>query len=76
MTQKKYLSVSEVAEILNVTKGTVYKNVHFGRLIASKLSKRLYFDSDYLYSLLEKNKTYSTQETEIEANTYSLTKKA
>jgi excisionase family DNA binding protein len=77
MTQiKKYLTVGEVAEILNVTNGTIYKNVHFGRLVASKLFKRLYFDSEYIYSLLEKNKTYSSLETELEANTYSLTKKA
>ena len=77
MTEKKYFTVSEVAEILHVTNGTVYKKKHQGLLKASKpFGGKLYFDSEYIYGLLEKNKTYSTIETELEANTYSLTKKA
>jgi excisionase family DNA binding protein len=77
MLVKNHLSVTELAEYLNFSKAYIYKLVHFGKLQAYKpFGKTLYFDKDKIDKIFRAKETFSAIDTEIEANTYSITKKA
>jgi excisionase family DNA binding protein len=75
MLIKNHLTVSELAEYLGFTKGTIYKKVHQGILPAYKpFNKTLFFDKDKIDKIFRAKETYSALDAEIEANTYSITK--
>ena len=77
MLVKNHLSVSELADYLGFTKGTIYKKVHQGILPAYKpFGKTLFFDKDKIDKIFRAKETFSAKETELVANTYSITKKA
>lgn len=75
MTEKNHLSVTELSEYLGFSKAYIYKLVHFGKLPAYKpFGKTLFFDKDKVDKIFRAKETYFANETELEANTYSLTK--
>lgn len=77
MVLKNHLSVTELAEYLNFSKAYIYKLVHYGKISAYKpFGKTLYFDKEKIDKIFRAKETYSAIDTEIKANTYSLTKKA
>lgn len=73
---KNHFSVSELADYLGFTKGTIYKKVHQGIIPAYKpFGKTLFFDKDKIDKIFRAKETFSAYNAEIEANTYSLLKK-
>ena len=55
-SSKPFLSVTEAAEFLDLSKASVYRLVHTGRLKSYKpFGKKLYFSEDALTSCITKD---------------------
>ncbi|MCP4521801.1 MAG: helix-turn-helix domain-containing protein [Cytophagales bacterium] len=64
------LNVKETAKFLDLTIPTIYSKVSRGELPFKKLGKRLYFSKKELLESLNKKKTRTQEELEIEAEKY------
>lgn len=75
MRNESLLTIKELSEYTKLKVSYLYKLVHLGKISGYKaFGKRLMFDRTEIDLILKSNKTYSAQETELEANTYSLLK--
>ena len=61
------LNISEAAEFLSLTKGSLYGKVHKRELPFRKQGKRVYFDRDELIQWIDKGRIQPTSEIEKEA---------
>lgn len=70
------LTIEEAANLLHLTKPTLYSKVSKGELPGvCKQGKRLYFSKESLIDWIKSSKRKSNQEIEAEAETYLLNKK-
>jgi len=77
MRKERLKSIKDLAEYTGLKVSYLYKLHHQGKISGYRpFGKLLWFDLDEIDKILMSNKTFSIHETEIEANTYSLTKKA
>lgn len=72
---EKPLSISEVAEFLNLSNSTIYGKVSRGELPYMKRGKRLYFSQAELENYLKDGRKLTLYEIASEANQYCRSKK-
>ena len=73
--EDKLLSITEAAELLNLTVPTMYSKVSRNELPVMKRGKRLYFSRLELLEYLKQGRKKSNTEIEEEAEAYFLTNK-
>jgi excisionase family DNA binding protein len=74
--QEQLLTIDEVAELLHLTKATVYSKHSKGEMPGvCKQGKRLYFQSDVIINWIKDGRKKSNAEIEVEANQYLKNKK-
>lgn len=69
------LTIEEAAELLSLSKPTIYSKVSKGELPFMKRSKRLYFSKSELIEYLKKGRKKTNTELEKEAEAYVKRKK-
>lgn len=74
-TSEKPLSISEVAEFLNLSTSTIYGKVSRGELPFMKRGKRLYFSQVELKEYLKDGRKLTLDEIASEADSYCKLKK-
>lgn len=74
-TNEKPLSISEVAEFLNLSTSTIYGKVSRGELPFMKRGKRLYFSQVELKQYLKEGRKLTLDEIASEADSYCKLKK-
>ena len=74
-TSEKPLSISEVAEFLNLSTSTIYGKVSRGELPFMKRGKRLYFSQAELKEYLKDGRKLTLDEIASEADSYCKLKK-
>lgn len=75
MRNENLLSINDLVTYTGFKKSYLYKLHHQGKISGFKaFGKMLKFERSEIDKLLRTNKTYSAKDTEIEANTYSITK--
>jgi excisionase family DNA binding protein len=51
-----FMTVDQAAQYLDLSKSTIYKNVHFGKLPYYKSGKKLYFRKSEIKQIIEQSK--------------------
>lgn len=72
---EKFLTVAEVALLLNLTVPTIYSKVSKGELPVMKRSKRLYFSDKDIQGYLKKGRRKSIDEIVAQSDTHILSSK-
>ena len=67
---KTVLNIDEVCKLTGLSKSTIYKLTHFGRIPFYKQAKHLYFDRVEVENWLKSNKGYSAEEVDKQSSTY------
>lgn len=68
--EEKFLTIEETAEMINLTKPTVYGLVHRNRIPFIKKGKRLYFEKIEIINWIKGGKKKSKSDIEIKADEY------
>lgn len=68
--QDELLTVEQAAELLNLSKGTIYSKKSRGELPVMKQGKRLYFSKEELMRYLKAGRKKTNAELEAEAEAY------
>lgn len=67
---KTVLNREEVCKLTGLSKSTIYKLTHFGRIPFYKKAKHLFFDRVEVENWLKSNKGYSAKEVDKQSSTY------